>query len=58
MKDGFWNDTKQSNVVVAKIKSIKNRCETYRKLEEEATNLNELAEFLKEEYDENLAKKY
>ena len=55
-KDGFWYDTKQSNIVVSKIKSIKNKCETYRKLEEEITNLNELVELMSLEYDENLAK--
>lgn len=56
MQDGFWNDQKQSNIVVSKIKNIKNKCETYRKLEEEADNLNELAELMKLEFDENLYK--
>lgn len=55
IKDGFWNDQKKSNIVISKIKNIKNKCETYRKLEDEANNLNDLAELMSLEYDENLA---
>ena len=56
MKDGFWNNQNQSNSVVSKIKNIKNKCEAYRKIENEASNLYELSELVTIEYDENLAK--
>ena len=56
LKDGFWNDQKNSNTIILKIKKIKNKCETYRKIEEEATNLSELSELVMLDYDENLAK--
>ena len=56
MKNGFWNDQNQSNMVVSKIKNIKSKCETYRKLEDEASNLYELSELVNIEYDEKLAK--
>ena len=56
MKDGFWNDQKQSNIVISKIKNIKSKCETYRKLEDEVNNLNDLSELMKIEFDENLSK--
>ena len=55
VKDGFWNDQKKSNMVISKIKNLKGKCETYRKLEDEAMNLNDLAELVSLEYDEALA---
>ena len=53
--DGFWNDSELSNTVVNKIKTIKNKCETYKKLKSEAQNLEELADLVNTEYDEVLA---
>ena len=55
VKDGFWNDQKKSNIIISKIKSIKSKCEAYRKLEDEANNLKDLAELVTLEYDESLA---
>jgi peptide chain release factor 2 len=55
MQEGFWNDQKKSNEVLTKIKSIKNKCTEYRKLEKEAINLEELAQLIAEEYDETMA---
>lgn len=55
LKDGFWNNQDESNKVISKIKNLKNKCESYRKLESEANNLNDLAELLILEYDETLA---
>jgi len=54
MEDGFWNDSKLSNIVVSKIKSIKLKYDSYKKIEEESRNLKELAELMELEYDENL----
>lgn len=54
-QEGFWNDLKQSNIVVAQIKSIKSKCETYKRLEEDTQNLKELSELVSVEYDEKLA---
>ena len=54
-KEGFWNDQNLSKNVVNKIKNIKSKCESYRKIEAEAQNLNDLAELVKTEYDETLA---
>ena len=50
----FWNDTKKSNIVLSKIKSLKNKCLTYRDLEEEVSNLIDLLELLKIEPDEDI----
>ena len=55
VKDGFWNDQKKYNIIISKIKSIKRKCEAYRKLEDEANNLKDLAELVTLEYDESLA---
>ena len=55
LQDGFWNDTKKSNSIISKIKDLKSKFETFKKLEEEANNLNELAELMNIEYDEKLA---
>ena len=56
LKEDFWQDTKQSNKVLAKIKSIKNKVNEYRKIENEIQNLNELTELTNVEPDEEIAK--
>ncbi len=56
LKEDFWQDTKQSNKVLAKIKSIKNKVNEYRKIENELQNLNELTELTNMEPDEEIAK--
>ena len=56
LKEDFWQDTKQSNKVLAKIKSIKNKVNEYRKIENEIQNLNELTELTNMEPDEEIAK--
>ena len=53
--EGFWNNQELSNNVVNKIKIIKNKCESFKKLEEEASNLEEIADLVITEYDEKLA---
>ena len=56
LKEDFWQDTKQSNKVLAKIKNIKNKVNEYRKIESEIQNLNELTELTNMEPDEEIAK--
>lgn len=52
----FWLDSKKSSVVLGKIKSIKSKCEDYRKIEKELKNLIEISELLKIEFDDEMAK--
>ena len=56
LKEDFWQDTKHSNKVLAKIKNIKNKVNEYRKIESEIQNLNELTELTNMEPDEEIAK--
>ena len=56
LKEDFWQDTKHSNKVLARIKSIKNKVNEYRKIENEIQNLNELTELTNMEPDEEIAK--
>ena len=56
LKEDFWQDTKNSNKVLAKIKSIKNKVNEYKKIENEIQNLNELTELANMEPDEEIAK--
>ena len=52
----FWSDSKKLSVVLGKIKSIKSKCENYRKIEKKLTNLIEISELLKIEHDYEMAK--
>ena len=56
LKEDFWQDTKNSNKILSKIKGIKNKVNEYRKIEAEIQNLNELTELTNIEPDEELAK--
>ena len=56
LKEDFWQDTKQSNKVLAKIKSIKNKVNEYKTIENEIQNLKELTELVNLEPDEEMAK--
>ena len=56
LNEDFWKDAKNSNKVLAKIKSIKNKVNEYRKIESEIQNLNELTELANMEPDEEIAK--
>ena len=52
----FWNDSKNSNSILTKIKSLKNKSHKYRCLEKEITALYDAIELLKIEYDDDIAK--
>ena len=56
LKEDFWQNTKHSNKVLSKIKSIKNKVTEYRKIENEIQNLKELTELTNIEPDEEIAK--
>lgn len=56
MQENFWNDSKNSSKVLAKIKSIKNKVNEYKKLENEIINLQELTELVELEPDEEIVK--
>ena len=51
----FWNNSENTQKVLAKIKKIKSKYTKYKELEKEINNLIELAEMVKIEYDEELA---
>lgn len=54
--DGFWNDTAQSSVILAQIKSLKSKSILYHKLEADLRNLEELTELVMLENDNQMAK--
>ena len=54
LKVNFWNDSKNSSIVLKKIKNLKLKQETYHKLELEIRNLKEMAELLKEYHDDEI----
>ncbi len=56
MKEGFWNDSTKSSIILSKIKSLKAKCNTYSKLSSELNNLAELTELVSVENDEQIAK--
>ena len=56
LKENFWQDSKQSNKVIAKIKNLKNKVTEYQEIKNEIDNLQELTELLNIEPDEELAK--
>ena len=52
----FWNDSKNSSKVLAKIKSIKSKTNTYNQIRNEIQNLQELTELVELEQDTQMAK--
>lgn len=52
LKDGFWNDSKNSSIVLQKTKTIKSKIEKYSKINNEIDNLVEMSELLSEEAQE------
>lgn len=53
LKDGFWDDTKKSSIILQKIKTIKNKVELYNKLKNDLNNLIEMSDLLIQEAEEN-----
>lgn len=56
MEPEFWNDSKNSSKVLAKIKTIKNKYNEYQNLNQEMNNLIELSEILELEPEEEMIK--
>ena len=54
MQDGFWNDQKNSNKVLAEIKSKKSKITKYKEIYEDLENILELIELVEIEKDEAL----
>ncbi len=52
----FWNDSQNSGKVLAKIKKLKSKYETYNKIKKEIENLIEVNKLLQSEYDEEMAR--
>ena len=55
LKEGFWNDSKNSSIVLQKIKTIKSKIEKHNKITSEIDNLIEMSELLSEEVQEQEA---
>ena len=55
VQENFWSDSKNSNKILTKIKTIKNKTSEYRRLESEVINLQELAELAQLERDNEIA---
>jgi len=56
MQDGFWNDTKNSSVVLQDMKLLKNKCSKFENIISTLKNLEELNELLFIEEDSDLVK--
>jgi len=56
LQEGFWNDTTTSSSILSKIKSLKNKCNTYNKISQELTSLQELTQLIELEQDEQMEK--
>lgn len=56
MDSNFWNDQKNSQNVLERIKSVKKKCNKYHELKNEIENLKELTELVNIEPDEDIAK--
>lgn len=55
MSTDFWNDSQNSKLVIQKIKSLKNKKDTFEKIKKELINLEEMNELLLIENDESLS---
>ncbi len=56
MNPEFWNDSKNSKLVLQKIKNLKSKKDTFEKIRKELINLEEMNELLLLEDDETLSK--
>ena len=54
MQDGFWNDQKNSNKVLAEIKNRKGKVTNYKNLSKEIENIKEFIELAENEKDESI----
>ena len=55
VEQGFWDDGKNANIILNKIKELKSKCIKYREIEADLANIKEIIELLKIEDDVSLA---
>ena len=55
LEPNFWDDTKNANNILDKIKNIKNKWKKYREIESDLSGIKDIIDLLKIEYDESLA---
>lgn len=56
LKEGFWNDSKNSNNILQKIKSLKSKIKKIEDIQKLANNINDIVELIELESDEELEK--
>ena len=56
LEQNFWNDNKNSGTILSRIKVLKSKINSYKKIKEEIVNLKELTELIKIESDEEIEK--
>ena len=56
LQQNFWSDKENSNKILSRIKLIKSKVNSYKKLENELNELIDLLELVEVEYDEDIAK--
>ena len=56
LNEEFWNDQKNSQNILGKIKNLKRKCSNYEEIEKEINNLKELTQLVNIEPDEEMAK--
>ena len=56
LEQNFWNDSKESGKVLAKIKSLKDIVSNYSKIYDEVVNLIEMTDLVMADFDEDLKK--
>lgn len=55
-KQGFWEDTENSNKIFAKLKRVKRKIEAFYEIKNELENLIDMNKMLLEDFDEELSK--
>ena len=55
VEQGFWDDGKNANIILNKIKELKSKCIKYREIEADLVNIKDIIELLKIEEDQSLA---
>lgn len=58
LQNGFWEDSKKSSLILHEIKSLKNKCDSFYKLENEVENLLDLNNLLLEQQDIELENEF
>ena len=56
LQEGFWNNNDKKEEILTKIKNNKRICQTYDRLEQEVTNVEELTELVLQDFDDEIKK--